>query len=82
MATRITLEELDRADTMREYKGQGDQSHVSKFKYRHTFGLHLLYQHQVDYHNNKINAHLSLERTWATNFWLDTQMGISAKAVN
>ena len=40
MATWMTLEELDGADTRREYKGRGGESLDRLFKYRHPFGLH------------------------------------------
>ena len=69
MATWMTLEELDGADTRREYKGWDGQSLARLFKYRQLFGLHFHYRHQLDDHNNRIHAHISNERTWATNFW-------------
>ena len=68
MATWMTLEELDGADTRREYKGRYGQSLTRPFKYRQTFGLQFHYRHQVDDHNNRINAPISIERTWATKF--------------
>ena len=40
MATWMTLEELDGADTRREYKGRYGESLVRKFKYFHPLGLH------------------------------------------
>ena len=52
MATWMTLEELDGADTTREYKGREGQYLARLFKYRHPFGLHFRYRHQVDDHNN------------------------------
>ena len=39
MATWITLEELDGADTRREYKGRDGQSLTRLFNYRQPFGL-------------------------------------------
>ena len=41
------------------------------FKYHQTFGLHFRYRHQVDDHNNRRHAHISIERTWETKFWPD-----------
>ena len=71
MATWMTLKELDRADTRREYKGRDVQSLARLFKYRHPFGLYFRYHHQVDDHNNRIHAPISLKRTWSTKFWPD-----------
>ena len=52
MATWITLEELDRVDNRREYKGWDGESLARIFKYRQTFGLHFRYRQQVDDHNH------------------------------
>ena len=41
MATWMTLEELDGADTRQEYKGWDGQSLVRKIKYWQPFGFHL-----------------------------------------
>ena len=64
IATWMTLKELDGADTRWGYKGRGGQSLVSQFKYRHIFGLHFRYLHQVDDHNNIIHASILIDRTW------------------
>ena len=40
MATCMTFEELDGADTRQEYKGRDDQSLVRKIKYWKPFGFH------------------------------------------
>ena len=45
MATWMTLEELDGADTRREYKGRDGESLARIFKYRQPFGLHFRYRH-------------------------------------
>ena len=66
MAAWMTLEELDRADTRREYKGQDGESLARLFKYRHLFCLQFRYRHQVDDQNNRIHAPISIERTWST----------------
>ena len=71
MATWMTLEELNVADTRREYKGRDSQSLVRLFKYHQPFGLHYRYRHQVDDQNNRKHANISIERTWATKFWPD-----------
>ena len=71
MATWMTLEDLDGADTRREYKGRYGQSLTRPSKYRQPFGLHFHYCHQVNYHNNIIHATISIESTWATKFWPD-----------
>ena len=71
MATCMTLEELDGADTRQEYKGWYGESLARLFKYCHLFGLHFRYRHQVDDQNNRRHAHISIERTWATKFWPD-----------
>ena len=71
IATWMTLEELDGADTRREYKGWDGQFPVSQFKYWQPFGLHFHYPHQVDDHNNRRYAPISLDRTWRSKFQLD-----------
>ena len=48
MATWMTLEELDRADTRQEYKGRDGESLTRIFNYRQPFDLQFLYLHQVD----------------------------------
>ena len=71
MATWMTLEELDGADTRREYKGRDGESLARLFKYHQKFGLHFRYHHHVDDHNNRRHAPISIERTWATKFCTD-----------
>ena len=71
MATCMTLEELDGADTRQEYRGRDCDSLARLFKYRQPFGLHFRYHHQVDDHNNRIHATISIEMTWATKLWTD-----------
>ena len=56
MATWMTLEELDRADTRREYKGQDGESLARLLKYCQQFGLHFCYHHQVYDHKNRRHA--------------------------
>ena len=69
ISTCMTLKELDGADTRRKYKGQDVQYLVSQLKYWKTFGSHSRHHHQVDNHNNRSNAPISLERKWVTKFW-------------
>ena len=60
MATWMTLEELDGADTRREYKGRDGESLARLSKYSQPFGLPFRYRHQVDYHNNRRHAPISI----------------------
>ena len=69
MVTWMTMEELDRVDTRQEYKGRDDDSLARILKYCQPFGLQFRYRHQVDGHNNRIHAPISIERAWATNLW-------------
>ena len=62
---------MDGADTRREYKGRDGQSLDRLFKYCQPFGLHFHYRHQVDDHNNRIHAPISVESKGATKFWTD-----------
>ena len=71
MATWMTLEELDGADTRREYKGRDGESLTRLFKYCQPYGLHFRYRHQVEDHKNRRHATISIEMTWATKFWPD-----------
>ena len=70
MATWMTLEDLDRADTRQEYKGRYGQSLARILKYRQTFGLHFRYRHYVYDHNNRRHAPISIERTWESKGFL------------
>ena len=56
IVTWMTLEELDGADTRREYKGQDGESLARLFNYRKPFGLYFRYRHQVYDHTNIIHA--------------------------
>ena len=71
MASWMTLDELEGANTKIFYKGAAGQTMSTTFKYRNPFGLHFRYHHQVDYQNNRRHTHISLERTGATKFWTD-----------
>ena len=84
MASWMTLDELEGANTKRVYKGANGQTMSTTFKYRQPFGLHFRYRHQVDDHNNRRHAPISLERTWATKFWPDRNFAwyLAATEVN
>ena len=84
MTTWMTLDELEDHPTRREYKGANGQMVVKTFKYQIPFGLHFQYRHQVDNHNNRRHAPISLERTWATKFWPDRNFAwyLAASEVN
>ena len=56
MATWMTLEELDGADTRQEYKGRDGESLARLFKYCHPFGVHFRYRHRLEYYNNRRHA--------------------------
>ena len=71
MATWMKLEEMDGSNTRREYKGRDGEFLSRLFKYCLSFGLHSRYRHQVDYHNNRKHAPISIESTWETKFWPD-----------
>ena len=47
-----TLEELEGADTRRDYKGWESRSLVKLFKYWHLFVLPLWHRHHIDNHKN------------------------------
>lgn len=70
MASWMTLNELEGARTKRDWKENGVNKSKT-FNYRQPFGLHFRYRHQVDDHNNRRHAPISIERTWATKFWAD-----------
>ena len=53
MSTWMTLEELDGADTRREYKGRDGESLARIFNYCQPFVLYFRYRHQVHDHNNR-----------------------------
>jgi hypothetical protein len=58
MSTYGTLEEIDDGGTIRK-----------NFKYTEIIYNHFLYRHAVDDHNNKRHEPISLEVTWATQWW-------------
>ena len=66
MAIWVILEDLEVADTRRNYKGWDSQSLVNLFKYQHPYGLHFRYRHQIDDHNNRRYSSILLESTWST----------------
>ena len=60
MATWMTLEELDGANTRREYKGRDGESLARLFKYCQPFGLHFRYRYHVNDHKNRRHATISI----------------------
>ena len=63
MAIWMTLEELDGAKTRRDFADSSGTKQTKLFTYRQPFGLYFKYRHQVDNHNNRRYAPISLERT-------------------
>ena len=53
MASWMTLDDLDGANTKHNYKGRDGQSLMKIFTYRNPFGLHFRYRHQVKNNNNR-----------------------------
>ena len=45
---------------------------MKMFKYWQPSGFYFRCRHQVDYHNSKSQSNISLERTWATKSWVDS----------
>ena len=67
----VTLDELEGARTRRDFIDSSGMKNMKHFIYRQPFGLRFRYRHQVDEHNNRRHAPISLERTWATKLWPD-----------
>ena len=67
----MNLDELEGANTKRNYKGRDGESLVKSFKYRQPFGLNFRYNNQVDNKKNRLQYPISLDRTWDTKFWMD-----------
>ena len=70
-----TLDELEGANTKRNYKDGDGESIVNIFKYLQQFILHFRYHHQVENHNNRRHSPILLERTWDNKFWTDHTFG-------
>ena len=64
-----TLENLEGSDTQWRYKGAGEKLVTKRFNYCEVFGKNFNYRHQVDNNNNQCHSTISVERTWATNYW-------------
>ena len=71
MTTYGTLEHLEGLDTQRRYKGDGGELMTKQFNYCEVFGNHFNYRNQVDNNNNQRHFPISVERTWAKNYWPD-----------
>ena len=69
MTTYGTLEHLEGSDTQRRYKVAGGNLVTKQFNYRDVFENHFNYRHQFDDKKNWRHSPISVERTWATNYW-------------
>ena len=65
----MNLDELEGANTKRNYKGRDGESLVKSFKYRQPFGLNFRYNNQVDNKKNRLQYPISLDRTWDNIFF-------------
>ena len=70
MELRENLDDMEGANTKRNYKGRNGQSLVTIFTYQQPFGLHFCYHNQVNDHNNRHQYPIYLESKWATKFCL------------
>ena len=52
MVSFMTLGELEGARIRRYFIDSSGTKETEKFTYRQTFGIHFIYRHQVDNHNN------------------------------
>ena len=68
VASWITLDELEGARTRRYFIDSSGTKETKQFTYRQPYGISFRYRHQVDDHNNRRHAPMSLERTWETKF--------------
>ena len=71
MASCMALDELEGVRTRRDFIDSSGTKDTKKFIYGQKFGLHFIYIHQVDDHNNGRHAPISLARTWVTKSCLD-----------
>ena len=67
----MTLDELYGARTRRYFIDSSGTKDIKQFKYHQPFGFHFRYNNQVDDHNNRRHAPISLDITWETKFWPD-----------
>ena len=71
MSSWMTLDELENKKTRIDFIDISGTKDKKKFAYRKPFGIHFRYRHEMDNHNDRRHAPISLERTWATKFWPD-----------
>ena len=69
MTTFGMLEHLEGSYTQRRYKGVGGELVTKRFNYCEVFGNQFNYRHQVENNINCCHYPISVERTWATNYW-------------
>ena len=65
----MTLDELEGTKASRDFIYISVTKQVKQFIYRQPFGIHFRYRHQVDGHNNRRHAPISLERIQTTKLW-------------
>lgn len=75
MSSYGTLDEIEDGMTQRDYVGTNGQKQRKTFKYTEIIYNHYHYRHYVDDHNNKRHNPISLEVTWATQWWPNRVMG-------
>ena len=56
MASWMTLNELEGAETKRDFINRSGTKEKNQFKNRQPSGIHFRYRHQVDYRNNRRHA--------------------------
>ena len=71
MTTYGMLENLKWSNTQQRYKGAGGELVTKTINYCEVFGNHFNYIHQIDNNNNRCHYPISVERTWAKNYWPD-----------
>ena len=66
----MTLDNFEGGQTWRDYLVDGVKT-TKTFCYKHPFGMHYKFRHQVDDNNNRRHFPIPVERTWDTTFWED-----------
>ena len=71
LTTYGALGKFEGSEMHQKYKGSGGEVATKLINYHEVFGNHFHYPHQVGNNNNNQNYPISVERTWATNYWPD-----------
>ena len=71
MESWVTLDEIKGVITRRYFIDISGKKYTKQFTYWQPFVIHFIYIHQLYNHNNRTNAPIYLDRTWATKFWPD-----------